>query len=135
MVRLPPAEVITPKVERSRMFVPGAPQLGVLVTPAASSRASRFSRSLTRTRLISETERFREDGLRNSPKYGGSGEIVYCDGSDTNLLVSKYGFSTLRVTGSIKSPSRSTTGPDWAAFPMRIGRPLLSLMESGLPAS
>ena len=87
MVREPLADVITPNVERSRIFVPGAPAFGVFVTPEASSRASMLRRSCIRTRLIKAAERFRDPGLRNSPKYGGSGDIVYWEGSDTNAPV------------------------------------------------
>src|SRR5262249_10118056 len=134
IVRAPPAVVMTPNVAWSLRLVPGEPQFRVLVTPEASRRTSKLNRSRTRTRLISEAARPLDAGLRNSPNAGGSGEIVYCDGSETNAVVSKYGLSACRVAGSTRSPRRRSTGPLFAALRRRIGRPLLSLIESGLPA-
>src|SRR5512146_2560894 len=124
---------MTPKVDGVAMLVNGLSNCGVLVTFDTSTRASTLRPSRMATRLMREASMERRPGPRNSEKYGGSGAMLYWLGRDRNAVVSKYGFNGSPVLASTWSPNRSLTGPVFCALPIRIGRPLVSLIERGRP--
>ena len=85
--RLPPAPLITPKVDGLDLLVPGASKFGVFVIPVASRRSVRRSSSVIGKVLNSDTFSDLAPGARSSPKRGlGRDDKLRCKRTECSYV-------------------------------------------------